>query len=215
MEKFDSRLQANFKLFLSGQSGCGKTTFIINLLENLDNFSQQKIDFVIYVYKTDQQLFTEMQHLVNIFIKDDEHLGEHLNNFIDGRSLLIIFDDLMNSKRLELIADFFTADGRHKNLSLAFLSQKLFFNNEYFRLISENSTYFIIFKNTRNQIGIKILNHQMTPGSTDVIEMYQDATKHPFSYLFINLTQQCPPEYKYLSNCFDYDHYFPCYVVNS
>ena len=213
MKEFDSRLQSNFKLFLSGQSGCGKTTFIKDLLENLETFTQQPIYKVLYVFRTRQKLFDEMKHLVTEFIKDDENLEKNLNQYIKGEPILLIFDDLMNSKRLELIANFFTADGRHKNLSLAFLSQKLFFNNEYFKLISENSSYFVIFKNTRNQTGIKILNQQMTPGSSDLLEMYQDATKDPFSYLFINLTQECPPKYKYLANCFDYDHYIHCYVL--
>ena len=31
------------------------------------------------------------------------------------------------------------------------------------------------------------------------------ATKDPFSYLFINLTQECQPQVKYLSKQFDYD----------
>ena len=34
-----------------------------------------------------------------------------------------------------------------------------------------------------------------------MIDIYIEATKDPFSYLFINLTQV-----KYLSNIFDYDH---------
>ena len=33
-----------------------------------------------------------------------------------------------------------------------------------------------------------------------------EATEDPFSYLFINLTQECQPQVKYLSKLFYYDH---------
>ena len=36
---FDLRLKENFKIFLSGPSGSGKTSFIIKLIENIDNAS--------------------------------------------------------------------------------------------------------------------------------------------------------------------------------
>ena len=49
MEAYDIKLCSNFKLFLSGPSACGKTTFLINLLENITNFTQQRIENIIYV----------------------------------------------------------------------------------------------------------------------------------------------------------------------
>ena len=39
-----------------------------------------------------------------------------------------------------------------------------------------------------------------------MIDIYIEATKDPFSYLFINLTQECQPQVKYLSKLFYYDH---------
>ena len=81
-------------------------------------------------------------------------------------------------------------------------------NNEHFRQISQNSDYFAIFKNPRNSSEIRTLAQQLTPGSLDLIDIYMEATKDPFSYLFINLTQECQPEVKYLSNLFDSDRVY-------
>merc|ERR1712081_162064 len=36
-----------------------------------------------------------------------------------------------------------------------------------------------------------------------LVQIYMDATKGPFSYLFINLTQECDERFKYLSHLFD------------
>ena len=43
----------------------------------------------------------------------------------------------------------------------------------------------------------------MTPGNLILVHIYIEATKWPFSYLFINLTQECKPHVKYLSNLFN------------
>ena len=37
-----------------------------------------------------------------------------------------------------------------------------------------------------------------------LLRLEMEATEDPFSYLFINLTQECQPQVKYLSKLFDY-----------
>ena len=99
----------------------------------------------------------------------------------------------------------FTVDARHLNISMVFLTQRLFVNDEYFRQISQNSDYFCLFKNPRNSSEIRNLAQQMTPGNMILVDIYRDATVKPFSYLFINLTQECDYRVKYLSDLFDGD----------
>ena len=50
-EVYDIRLKENFKLFVSGPSRCGKTVFVSKLLENIQAFSKQAPNLIIYVYK--------------------------------------------------------------------------------------------------------------------------------------------------------------------
>ena len=101
------------------------------------------------------------------------------------------------------------------NMSLVFLTQRMFVNDEYFRQISQNSDYFIIFKNPRNSSEIRTLAQQITPGSLHLIKIYIEATKDPFSYLFINLTQECEPEVKYLSQIFTKDNSVKAFVEST
>ena len=88
----------------------------------------------------------------------------------------------------------------------------MFVNNESFRQISNNCDYFAVFKNPRNSSEVRVLAQQLTPGSLELINIYSEATKDPFSYLFINLTQECDETVKYLSHLFDYDHSVTCYL---
>ena len=79
----------------------------------------------------------------------------------------------------------------------------MFVNDESFRQISQNCDYFCIFKNPRNSSEIRTLAQQMTPGNMILVQRYIEATKGPFSYLFINLTQECDEKFKFLSHLFD------------
>ena len=85
-------------------------------------------------------------------------------------------------------------------------------NNEYFRQISQNSDIFCVFKNPRNSLEIRTLAQQLTPGDMRLIDIYSDATEDPFSYLFINLTQECQERVKYLCNLFNIENSVRCYV---
>ena len=209
----DIRLKENFKLFISGPSRCGKTFFVSELLENIDTITKEPPETIIYVYKVWQSKFDEMKNVVHIFMEDSENGIQNIKDVAQGQGIFVIFDDLINSKSLVDIATLFTVDGRHMNMSMAFLSQRMFVNNEYFRQISHNCDYFCIFKNPRNSSEIRTLAQQITPGSLDLIEIYKEATKSPFSYLIINLTQECVPDVKYLSHLFNDDHSVQVYLL--
>ena len=208
---YDIRLKENFKIFISGPSRCGKTFFVVNLLENLTKIAKAPPTFIIYVYKVWQYKFDEMRN-VNVFLEDKDDLNEKITTYTAGKSTLIIFDDLINSKSIINIAPLFTVDGRHLKMSLIFLSQHMFVNNEFFRQISQNSDYFVVFKNPRNLSEIRTLAQQITPGDLQLMYIYREATKEPFSYLFINLTQEAQSETKYLSNLFEQNHIIKTYI---
>ena len=214
---FDIRLKPKFKLFLTGPSGCGKTSFVISILNNLQDFTQEPPTKVIYYYKQWQFKFDQLREskMVNEFKSDTENILNDIREQASEKSLLVIFDDLLNCNHISQIAELFTVDGRHLGISSIFLTQRMFVNNEYFRQISQNSDYFCVFKNPRNSSEIRTLASQLTPGSLELIEFYRQATKEPYSYLFINLTQECAQQVKYLCNIFKNVHSVQAFVLNS
>ena len=203
----DIRLKENFKLFISGPSRCGKTFFVSNLIENIDSISREPPELIVYIYTVWQSKYEEISSIVHHFIKDGEEMCSKLEEIGVGRRVLLIFDDMMNSPYLPFIAKLFTVDGRHMNRSLVFLSQKLYKNDDYFRQISRNADYYCIFKSIRDISEIRTLAQQMTPGSLDLVGVYQKATRKPWSYLFIDLTQECDDKLRYRCELFQHDHY--------
>lgn len=208
----DLRLIENFKIFVGGPSRCGKTFFVVDFIQNLKSISKIPPTNIIYVYKVWQPKYDEIRKLITVFIQEQEDLLEKIKEHLSDQPSLIVFDDLINSKSLKNIAQLFVVDGRHLNMSLIFLSQRLFVNDEYFRQISGNCDYFCVFKNPRKVNEVRELAKQLTPGTLELLNIYALATKEPYSYLFINLTQECPDTLKYTSHLFDYDHYIQIYV---
>lgn len=211
---FDIRLKENFKIFISGPSGCGKTTFVSNLLINIQEYTKFPPSQIVYYFKEWQPKFDQMQKDFDItFIEDNDLLLDQLKE-IDG-SAFIIFDDMMNSSNLKLVAQLFAVHGRHMNLSLAFISQRLFQNSEHFRQISQNSDYFCVFKNPRNSMEIRSLAMQITPKTLELLDIFTSATRKPYSYLFIDLTQECIPQLKYKTDLFTEKHIAKTFIVTS
>ena len=211
---FDLRLKNNFKLFLSGPSGCGKTTLMLDMIKNMNKIASHPPQNVVYYFKTWQSKFDTLKNEYGVtFMEDNEDMIEQLKSL--QSPTLVIFDDMINSDNLKHIAQLFTVYGRHLDLSLAFLSQRLFNNNEFFRQISQNSDYFCVFKNPRNSMEIRNLAMQITPKTLELLDIFRYATVNPYSYLFINLTQEAIPQLKYISNIFTRAHVIQAFVLTT
>jgi len=131
---YDIRFKENFKIMVVGLSRCWKSTFICNMIQNLNRITKSNPTKIIYIYKVWQPLFESMKYegLVDLFLKEQENIVDRLKLETVGENTLIIFDDLINSKFLEQISNLFVVDGRHSNYSMIFTSQRMFVNNEYF-----------------------------------------------------------------------------------
>ena len=213
MSTFDIRFNNGSKFFVFGPTNCGKTWWWVDFILNVENICSSVPKTICLIYTIWQEKYDEMKNNIDYFIKDSQELESQITNICKGQPTLIIFDDMLNSQNLPFLAKLFTVNGRHLSISMIFLSQRLFMNNENFRKISNNCDYFIVFRNPRNQKDILELAKQITPGSLELLDVYRNATKQPWSYLCINLTQICPPELKYTSNLFDYDGKIKVFVI--
>ena len=203
MAVYDRTWKKNFKVFVAGPSSCGKTIFSCDTIQNWPLISRQAFHAIIYCWNKWQPKYEDMRQLVTHWVKDDESMISKIKSIARGQPVLIIFDDAINSKSLPEIANLFMIDGRHSNMSMMFLTQRMFDKDKSFMQISRNSDYFVVFKNPRDASEIGRLAQQLTPGKRSLIGIYEEATKDPWSYLFIDLTQECPPEVKYTSHLFD------------
>jgi len=85
-----------------------------------------------------------------------------------------------------------------------FITQNLFHQGGQHRTRNLNVQYLVLFKNPRDQTVIDFLSRQAFPANRRfLIDVFADATKDPYGYLFMDFTQTCPYELRIRSNIFN------------
>ncbi len=135
-----------------------------------------------------------------------------LSEFDGAKPTLLVLDDLMHDTN-NTVTKLFTQISHHTNTSVIFITQNLFHAGKETRTITLNSQYMVLFKNVRDQSQIAYLARQLYPGKSKyMVEAYGDATKEPYSYLFVDL-KPCTDDKHRLKACiFPDDKYNYVYV---
>ena len=212
MENVDVSIKWPFKWCLVGSSGCGKTNFSLQIIQNRARIFDIEPSKVIVIYKEFQPVYNEFKKFIPTDILNEEDVEIDDLNKHNKENLLIICDDLFFSKKLGEIAEQFLVKGRHRNTSWIVLTQSIF-NNPFLRNISRNSTHITLFKSIRLNEP-HIFFSQLRPKSSKVLqEIYAKATEKSFSYLDIDLSQTCPDKCRYKSNLFH--RFVTVYIIMS
>ena len=112
------------------------------------------------------------------------------------------------------LVNIFTIYSHHLNVTCLLLTQSLFLSNKIYRVLSLNTHYIVLMKNTRDSSSVSILAKQTHPFRTRfVTDAYLDATKEPFSYLVMDLRQETAEKIRLRSNIFS--DLISVYVPNS
>lgn len=177
----DVSLKTPFTMLIAAPSQAGKTVFTFRLLQHADTLITPPVDRIIYCYAEYQQVFEQYPDITF-------HEGiPNLQEFDGKQSVLLVLDDFM-SETTQDFSNLFTKFSHHRNISVIYITQNLFYNGKHNRTISLNSHYIVVFKNPRDQTQISVLAKQMFPGNSKyMIEAFNDAVKRDYGYLMIDL----------------------------
>ena len=187
-------------MLISGGRGVGKTVFTKQILRNKDKMIENPPDRIIWCYGKHQEALFEELLTINPNIEYNEGIPENLNNMFDKniRSCLILDDLMDDSGQSTAVSQLFTR-GRHDNMSVIYLTQNLFHSKQ--RSISLNSDYMVIFKNVRDKSQFTNLAKQFMPNNVSFLKwVYEDATKQPHSYLFLDMKPQTDDKLRIRAN---------------
>jgi hypothetical protein len=126
----------------------------------------------------------------------------------EGKTALIILDDLLTQVYSEKVCTLFTKDCHHRNISVKLKTQNLFHKGPYWRDISLNTKYLVLLKNTRDKHQFSHLARQVYPeNSKSLYDSYLDSIEKGHSYLLLDLAQDRNNRLRYRTHIFSDEHY--------
>src|SRR5215469_16110157 len=176
------KLQHPFTLIVAGSSACGKSTFVIRLLQCREQLCDIVYENIVWCHSENNA----PHQLENVsFVKGVPEFDNP-----DHFPTVFVLDDLMDSAYSTKVSELFTKRSHHRNISLILITQNLFHQGRSSRDISLNSKYITVFKNPRDKTQIVHLARQVYPENVSSFhKTYLEVCKDPHTYLFLDLTQ--------------------------
>ena len=189
-------------IVIAGPSRSGKTCFVVSCLKY--SLIQPFPSRIMWFYKEWQPAYDEVKEFLPTL---DFHQGidnQVLESIQTSERNLVVIDDLMSSAAdSKRISKLFTQESHHRNLTVIFIVQNLFYQGREMRTISLNAHYLVLYKNPRDKSQIRYLAHQIYPENSKFLSsVYEDATSSPHSYLVIDLHPETPEQFRILTNIF-------------
>lgn len=177
---------ANHNTIVYGQTGAGKTQFILRIIKErlIEPFPEN----IFYMYSIEQSFMNDFPEIN--FIK-----GLDFSKVDTSKPSMLVIDDLLLSLNKE-VASSFIMGSHHRKISLFFITQNLFPNCETFRTMSANTHYYVLFQNQRNFRQINTLARQIFVGKdvNRILEAYKRASSTPRGFILLSFSPLIPNE---------------------
>lgn len=183
---------------ISGSTSSGKTSFVLEVIKNKNEIFETPPSKIIYCYGTWQPLFEKIEDVD--FRKGLMLDIDSIQDSAPFQHTLIVLDDLMDEvTKNDEIQHLFTRGSHHKNITVMYINQNMFFQGKCSRTINLNSMYLILFRNPRDIQQISTLGSQL--GMREILSnAYKDATNQPYGYLLVDLSPHNHTEFKLKSH---------------
>ena len=136
------------------------------------------------------------------YSNDMQDVYKNIEDYNPGKEckILIVFDDMINNKKLNSIATELFVRGRKLNIFIVFITQSYFKVPRDVRL---NSTHFFIVKIlNKRELKQIALNHSPDIDFKDFMKIYKECTKEPYSFLVNDTTLQSGNPLRFKHNLF-------------
>lgn len=194
-KKFDFTLKNSSSMMVAGPTQSGKSTFVHTLLNNLDIFEQPPSKIYYFYGALNDAILKLPSHVII-----HEGLPDNFND-IEPNSLIVLDDLMHESKNDSNLTNAFTRSVHHKKLFVINITQNFYEQSGDARTRRLNVQYIVLFKNPADVTQVNTLGRQMYPTCPKFLPaVYNEVTRRPHGYLFIDLKQETPDEYRIRSN---------------
>ena len=195
---------------IAGPSQSGKMEFLLQLLKTRHELFRNPIQNVLWCYGIqDNNLQWKLRQEGHRALQ-----GLPKESDLEPHSICILDDLLTESESSKEVTNMCTRAAHHKPCFVVIISQNIFPSGKEARTRSLNTHYFTIFKNPRDKLQFEILARQICPTrSKNLMAIYEDATREPHGYIFIDFTQECLDEYRYRNNMYRNQCTYDCLPI--
>jgi len=151
------KLHDPFTALVAGTTGCGKSAWVLRLIDNVREMIEPSRTRICYCYGEFQFMFKNYPQ-----VHFHEGLPQLTHEVFDGREpTLLVVDDLM-SETNQLVAEICPKFSDHRDISVLHITQNLFDKKKFARTISLNAHYLILFKNPRDAGAVQCWQDRCT-----------------------------------------------------
>jgi len=213
---FRPRFESPATILVSGGTSSGKSYLVARILKHADSLFSKKVHEIMYCYGVWTELYSKMEanrEIDNLHFHHGLPTKQELDEFADPNlHKIICVDDLLKeSSGSDLMEDLFTRDSHHKNISVIYISQNLFYSGSggggknKNRTISLNTQYFLLTSNYRSVDQIGVLGSQIKK-RTFLLYSYNDVLDSGnYGYLRVDLSPHGDRELIFTTHIFPDD----------
>lgn len=177
-----------FRMCIVAPSGSGKTNFLLNLIALFSKGRGTFASITVLTKVASEPLYNFLKlKSESIQIKEGLSNTPPLDKFDKDQNHLVVFDDLVLSKNLEIVENYYIRC-RKFNVSAIFISQSYY---HIPTMIRKNSTYMVILKLGSGQREVKMIVSELGGQieKEQLLAMYEYATDEKFVPLIVNMEQ--------------------------
>lgn len=200
-------LKHPFSMLIAGASGLGKTVLVKRILES--DIISPPPEKVVWCYAEYQTLYDEMKDagLVDEFIE-----GLDYEKHVDGITpTLLVIDDLQDETSSDSdVANLFKRGCHHRNISVMFIVQNLYFQGKKSVDIRRNAKYVAVFKNPQDKLQMqKFVQGSFPNKAHQIMQLYENLEAH--GYLLFDFTADADDDVRIRTGITKGEN-FECYI---
>lgn len=200
---FDARIEHPFLMLVCGATQSGKTHFVLELLQQSHRLIDKPLGNVVWFYGQITEAIRKHQSQYNITFVED--IPSSFDDYIDDdKNNLFIFDDLMEqASNNKNITKLFTKESHHRNISVIFIMQDLYYNGSERKTLLRNCQYLVLFANPMDMTAVYSIASRMVPKRVpSFLKIFEVVTSTPHGYLFIDGKQNSPNQARFRTDIF-------------
>lgn len=201
-------------MLTAGPTGCGKTQFLLKLIEQ--RAFQPPPQRIVCVYGEWQDAYDKLRLIASrlgsrlefIHNPDADGMAALYESFDAKTRNLLILDDQMANPNIRRnqgggLTKLFAQGSHHRNLSIIYIVQNVFNQSPEMRNVSLNSHYLVLFKNARDKTQVRTIGQQMFPTQPKfLVSAFDDATNRPYGYLVLDMHPSSSDDHRVRTDIF-------------